>query len=277
MLGQRIITAVVLLAILVPALLITMSWPFELLMLILITAAAWEWAKLNGQPQPVALGMALVLALLGAGVSGSGWFQMPILWWAGTVLWVVGGAFALKAGPAAWPKAPALLRLLIGCAVLLLAWVALTQARKLGVNFILSLLCIVWVADICAYAAGRTFGKRKLAPSISPGKSWEGVYGGLIGVVLLAVVWCVADVRLGAEALSLFSRLQASIGWIGLIAAVVFLTAMSVVGDLFESLVKRSAGAKDSSHLLPGHGGVLDRIDAQLPVLPVAFALLSVL
>jgi phosphatidate cytidylyltransferase len=155
-----------------------------------------------------------------------------------------------------------------------LGWLALAQARVVSINFVLSVLCIVWMADIGAYAAGRAFGKHKLAPSISPGKSWEGVYGGLLGVMLLAVVWTLwIDRALAVDAPSVFTRLRSASGWIGMLAACAALAGLSVVGDLFESLVKRAAGAKDSSRLLPGHGGVLDRIDALMPVLPAAMAL----
>jgi phosphatidate cytidylyltransferase len=190
------------------------------------------------------------------------------------MLWVVGGAFALHGGPLAWPRWPALLRLLLGLLLLWAGWLALVQARALSLNFVLSTMCIVWVADIGAYFAGRRFGKRKLAPSISPGKTWEGVAGGLIGVALLGLVWTLwIDRTLPVDGPSLFSRLREHLGWLGWAVASAALAGLSVVGDLFESLVKRAAGAKDSSRLLPGHGGVLDRVDALLPVLPVAMAL----
>jgi phosphatidate cytidylyltransferase len=129
------------------------------------------------------------------------------------------------------------------------------------------------VADISAYFAGRKFGGRfskgKLAPSISPGKSWEGVWGGMTGVVLLALGWNF----LGGE--TLYSLLVQRHGLMLMVLAAIFMAAMSVVGDLVESLIKRSASAKDSSALLPGHGGVLDRIDALLPTLPLAMMLAS--
>ena len=153
-----------------------------------------------------------------------------------------------------------------------LAWLALAQARTIGINFLLSVLCVVWVADIFAYFAGRAFGRRKLAPGISPGKSWEGVWGGMAGVVVLAFAWVAADAQFQATVPSLYTRLAGAGGWLVLLAAL-FLAAMSVVGDLVESLIKRSAGAKDSSGLLPGHGGVLDRVDALLPTLPLAMML----
>ena len=149
---------------------------------------------------------------------------------------------------------------------------AVAQARTIGINFLLSVLLLVWVADIFAYFAGRAFGKRKLAPAISPGKSWEGVWGGMAGVLVLAVCWVWADASLHAGVASLYTRLLAH-GWPVLLIAALFMAAMSVVGDLVESLVKRSVGAKDSSGLLPGHGGVLDRVDALLPTLPLAMML----
>jgi phosphatidate cytidylyltransferase len=128
---------------------------------------------------------------------------------------------------------------------------------------------------VFAYFAGRRFGGRfskgKLAPSISPGKSWEGVWGGMAGVVILSIAWALTDPVGG----SFFSRVFARHGLPMLVLAAVFLSAMSVVGDLVESLIKRSAGVKDSSKLLPGHGGVLDRVDALLPALPLAMMLVS--
>ena len=156
----------------------------------------------------------------------------------------------------------------------------MAQARTIGINFLLSILTLVWAADIFAYFAGRTFGGRfsrgKLAPAISPGKSWEGVWGGMLGVLALALAWRWADAAWTAEVPSLYTRLGRAGWWLFLIA-LVFMAAMSVVGDLLESLVKRSAGVKDSSGLLPGHGGVLDRVDALLPTLPLALMLYSAL
>ncbi|RZL29264.1 MAG: phosphatidate cytidylyltransferase, partial [Rubrivivax sp.] len=166
-------------------------------------------------------------------------------------------------------------RLALGALLLWGAWLAIVQAKVHGINFILSVFCLVWMADIAAYFGGRAFGKRKLAPSISPGKSWAGVWSGQLGVILLGIVWVhVIDMRFAVDSPSLFTLLLQRHGWVSLLA-LIFLAAMSVVGDLFESLVKRAVGAKDSSNLLPGHGGVLDRIDALLPVFPLALALIS--
>ncbi|MCY7315213.1 MAG: phosphatidate cytidylyltransferase, partial [Rubrivivax sp.] len=155
------------------------------------------------------------------------------------------------------------------------AWLALAHARALGINFLLSTLCLVWMADVAAYFGGRAFGRHKLAPAISPAKSWEGVWSGMAGVLLLAVLWIAIDGHFGVDGPSVYSRLWAAYGGVGMAVALLALCGMSVLGDLIESLVKRAAGAKDSSGLLPGHGGVLDRVDALLPVLPAALALMG--
>lgn len=272
MLGQRILTAVVLLALLVPALLADSVWPFALLTLTLLAAAGWEWGRLNSAPQAVSMGLALCLLLACAGL-GPAAVQRAIpgqAWFIWGLAWILGGVWALRQGVLGWQGCNRHLRWVLGLLMLCGAWAALVSARAQGLAFVLSVLCLVWVADIAAYFGGRAFGRRKLAPSISPGKSWEGVWSGMAGVAMLAWAW----VTFGADAgPSVFSLLLAQYGWAGGGALLMLLCGMSVVGDLFESLVKRAAGMKDSSQLLPGHGGVLDRIDALLPVFPLALAL----
>jgi phosphatidate cytidylyltransferase len=278
MLKQRIITAIVLLAILLPALFWPSAVPFAVVSLVLIAAGAWEWARLNGLRQVGAIAVAIACLAACAASWYFGLLGQPllILWVLAGGLWVLGGAWLLRGGVAGWPAIPQAVRLAGGIVVLVVTWLAVAQAREIGVNFLLSILVLVWAADIFAYVAGRTLGlkftKRKLAPGISPGKSWEGVWGGMAGVIVLAVAWTIADGRYQAAIPSLYSRLAAQ-GWWLLVLAALFLAAMSVVGDLVESLVKRSAGVKDSSGLLPGHGGVLDRVDALLPTLPLAMML----
>jgi phosphatidate cytidylyltransferase len=276
MLLQRVITALVLLTVMLPTLWVASPWPFALLTLLLIAAAGWEWSRLNGVAMVAAIGPGALLALAGvwAVVTGNVARVPNGAWQGGFAAWLVLGALALRGGPAGWLRWPAVLRLALGLLALWLAWLALVGARAVGVNFLLSTLCLVWVADIGAYAAGRAFGRRKLAPNISPGKSWEGVAGGMLCVLVLAALWAaVIDVRWPSDSASLFTQLVARFGWAALVPLTVLLAGFSVVGDLFESLVKRAAGAKDSSRLLPGHGGVLDRVDALLPVLPMAMAL----
>jgi len=224
MLKQRVITALVLIAFLLPALFAPMAWPFAVLSLLLIAAAGWEWGRLNGA-STMAVPMGVLLAAACAAALWAGWGEAP--------------------------------------------------PRTVCVNFILSVFCLVWAADIAAYFGGKALGRRKLAPGISPGKSWEGVWSGMLGAVALAAFWLWLDTAFKMDSASLYTRLYGRFGAIGLVGIVVFLAAMSVVGDLFESLVKRAAGAKDSSKLLPGHGGVLDRVDALLPVFPIAMALIT--
>lgn len=275
MLAQRVLTAIVLLGLLIPALVVDLAWPFMVLTLALIGAAGWEWGRLNGCHRAGSLlaGVALLGGCVLAWWAGWAGDAPRAVWWTATALWVVGGLAALRAGPAGWPAVPRPLRLLLGLTALGAAWLALTAARALGLSFILSALCLVWAADIAAYFGGRAFGRHKLAPSISPGKSWEGVVFGLLGVLALAVAWLAWERGAPDRGPSVFSMAMTHGGWtIGALLLLV-LGGMSVVGDLVESMAKRAAGMKDSSGLLPGHGGVLDRVDALLPTLPMAMAL----
>ncbi|WP_196863855.1 MULTISPECIES: phosphatidate cytidylyltransferase [unclassified Polaromonas] len=275
MLKQRVMTAIFLLAILLPALFYKSPVPFCALALLMIAAGAWEWGRLNAFGQVGALGLA-ALCVLACGLSWYGGLlnrPLPMVWAASGAAWVLAGAWLLRTGVAGWSRIPKALRLCGGLVALWLAWLAIAQARVMGIEFLLSVLVLVWVADIFAYFAGRALGGRfsecKLAPSISPGKSWEGVWGGMAGVVALSLVWSFWGGN------SLYSQLLQRHGMALMLLAVIFLAAMSVVGDLVESLIKRSAGAKDSSGLLPGHGGVLDRVDALLPTLPLAMMLVT--
>ena len=275
MLKQRVITAIVLLAILLPALFYKTPIPFFALTLLMIAAGAWEWGRLNSLGSIGSLGLsAACVAACGVSWYG-GWLEkpLPVLWAIAGAVWVLAGGWLLRSGVAGWPRIPKGLRLAGGLVALWAAWLAISQARVMGIEFLLSVLLLVWIADIFAYFAGRTFGGRiskgKLAPSISPGKSWEGVWGGMTGVVALSLAWYFW----GGD--TLYSQLAQRHGIALMLLAVIFMTAMSVVGDLVESLIKRSAGVKDSSGLLPGHGGVLDRVDALLPTLPLAMMLVS--
>ncbi|HZF81027.1 MAG TPA: phosphatidate cytidylyltransferase [Rubrivivax sp.] len=277
MLLQRVITALVLVGLFLASLFTPNVWPFALLTLALMAAGGWEWGRLNNAGGGLALGMGALVAAGGAAALFAGWVQKapPLLWLLASGLWIVAGSVALRSGPGTWPQLPRAARWVVGLVALWAAWLALAQARVISINFMLSVLCVVWMADVAAYAGGRSFGKRKLAPSISPGKSWEGVWSGVVGVMVLAAFWIWLDSRFAVDGPSLFSRLLQVLGVPGLVLALLVLCGLSVVGDLIESLVKRAAGAKDSSRLLPGHGGVLDRVDALLPVLPAALALTS--
>lgn len=282
MLKQRVVTAVLLLAILLPALFYPSYVPFCTVTLVLITAGGWEWARLNGYGQQVAIVVGLVCLTACLLAWQAGWLlrPLPLAWAALGTLWVLGGAWLLHAGVDGWGRLAKSLRLFMGVSALVFAWLALAQARVGGINFLLSLLALVWAADIAAYFAGKAMGgrwiRRKLAVSISPGKTWEGALGGLLGVLLLALGWVWLDRQGTMDGDSFFTLLSARHGLGLMLLAAAFMAAMSVVGDLVESLVKRSAGAKDSSGLLPGHGGVLDRVDALLPTLPLALLLASI-
>jgi phosphatidate cytidylyltransferase len=273
-LKQRILTALVLLALLLPTLILKTPWPFALVTLVAMALAGWEWARLNdGGNAAVAFGIALGIAC-GAAL-WAGWSETAprLAWWLATLVWVLGGTWVLRGGVAGWTRLPRALRLALGFIALWTAWLALANAKAGGLNFILSIFCIVWAADIAAYAGGRAFGRRKLAPGISPGKSWEGVWSGMLGALVVAALWLAVDATGIVDSPSLYRIVATRFSIPGLVLVVVFLVALSVVGDLVESLVKRSAGAKDSSGLLPGHGGILDRVDALLPVFPIALAL----
>ena len=280
MLKQRVITALVLLALLLPALFASNPMPFMALTVVMIAAGTWEWGRLNQVGSLWSwVGALLTLALCGLAWR-MGWVTStpPQLWLMAGAGWVLLGAWMIHRGVAAWALWPKWLRWSIGLLLLVMAWLAMAQAHQRGVNFLLSVLVLVWAADVFAYFFGRALGGRmvrvKLAASISPGKSWEGVFGGMLGVMLVALVWAEVDKRWALSDLSFYSLLFAKGAWVAW-PALLFMCAMSVVGDLVESLVKRSAGMKDSSGLLPGHGGVLDRVDALLPTLPLAMMLMA--
>jgi phosphatidate cytidylyltransferase len=280
MLKQRVITALIMMLVLLPALFNASPLPFCGLALLMIAAGAWEWGRLVGYGGRTALAVGALCAAMCLASWYAGWLdqKMPLLWGVVGGLWVLLGAGMLRGGVAAWSALPRGLRLVGGLLALWVAWLAVAQARVIGINYLLSVMALVWAADIAAYFAGRALGGRfskvKLAPTISPGKSWEGVWGGMLGVLVLACLWRWADVANAVAVPSLYSLLYVRAWWLMLVA-VLFMAAMSVVGDLVESLIKRSAGVKDSSGLLPGHGGVLDRLDALLPTLPLAMMLHS--
>ena len=270
MLRTRILTA----AVLIPSTLMALFWlsprGWGAVTLVVIAIAAVEWANLAGCSRTgaaafvgvtFACGFALLFAP-GAFAVESGWPD--------TVLLLVCGAatlFWLLAAPA-WLAAERrpisrLALVLAGWLVLLATWIAVVQLQARSPWLLLALMAVVWIADTAAYFAGRAFGRHKLAPAISPGKTWEGVAGALVATGLYALLLFGFAPQSAAKA----SSLGAGAGWVALILS---LTALSIVGDLFESLLKRQRGVKDSGRLLPGHGGVLDRIDALLAAMPAA-------
>ncbi|MEJ5040425.1 MULTISPECIES: phosphatidate cytidylyltransferase [Pseudomonas] len=263
MLKQRIITALILLPIALCGFFLLDGANFALFIGLVVTLGAWEWARLAGL---VAQGLRVAYAVVVAGLlmllhlmpELAPWvLGVSVLWWA-LATWLV---LTYPRTSELWASVAC--RLLIGLLVLLPAWQGLVLIKHwpLGNWLIMAVMVLVWGADIGAYFSGRAFGKRKLAPQVSPGKSWEGVYGGLaLSLVITAVVGVTREWSAGELILGLFG------------AAVVVL--VSVVGDLTESMFKRRSGIKDSSNLLPGHGGVLDRIDSLTAAIPLFAVLL---
>ncbi|GAA4405618.1 phosphatidate cytidylyltransferase [Quisquiliibacterium transsilvanicum] len=278
MLGPRVITALVLLAVLLPAIFVFPPLVWGVLTLAFLAVAAWEWVRLlparAGGPAGAGAGLAAG-AVLVAGAAALAWREHapwpPMLVAVACLLllafWVFAAPTRLARHEARSGGAPLAAALLFGC------WCALYELRLLGPVPLLSSMAVIWVADIAAYFFGRALGRRKLAPSISPGKSWEGAVGGFFAVAVAGLL------AAGAPALqnSLPALLVQRTGPVLAVAALVAIAALSIVGDLHESLLKREAGVKDSGWILPGHGGMLDRIDALIPTMPAALLLYQLL
>lgn len=267
MLKTRIITALILAPIAIGGIFFLPPLGFALFTGAIIVVGAWEWANMAGITRPAGrVGYALVAAAVLYAmleVPATAVLWIALVWWLGCFLMIR----SYPDGSGAWGK-PAV-RSVMGLLVLVPAWVGLNHLRTGGFQFgdstsnlllILYVFCIVWVADIGAYFSGRAFGKAKLAPRVSPGKSWAGVWGGLLAVGMFAlVIGVLAQASSGNVALLVLASLIAG--------------GISVVGDLMESMLKRFRGIKDSSQLLPGHGGIMDRVDSLTAAIPV-FALI---
>jgi len=274
MLKQRILTALVLLGILIPALFHPNAVWIALVGMVLVSAAAWEWGRLNQLGLFASLWMAVLCSIFCSLVWQFNFIHFfdRRFWLLLGGWWVLMAGFLLAGGVQRWSRIPFVLRWGVGVLLLCCTWLALMTSKIFSIDFLMSVFLVVWMADIAAYFSGKAFGKHKLAPDISPGKTWEGVGGAVAGVFLLSYVWLKAADYFSWQSSSIFDRLYEH-GSVVLVLGLLFLVMMSVAGDLIESLVKRSAGAKDSSQLLPGHGGILDRIDALLPTLPLAVML----
>ena len=267
---QRIVTAAILVPVVLAALFALPPLGWGLVSLVIIAAAAHEWAKLVGLRSLhamlfIAAVVVIGLLLLFVPALGfdRGWPSRVVL-----VACGMAGAFWLVVAPAwlnaQWRTQRSLAMAIIGAIVLVGAWVAIVDLQAHSPWLVLASMAVVWLADTAAYFSGRRFGRRKLAPSISPNKSWEGVWGGLLAVALYAFALTALGARAGYA-----NEWKLSLA-LGFVAFVVVLAAISIVGDLYESMLKRQANVKDSGTLLPGHGGVLDRIDALLPAMPLA-------
>jgi phosphatidate cytidylyltransferase len=255
LLGTRIITAAILAAAALVTVLYFPSWAMVLVFGILWTIGAWEWALFVLAPKGLAAAYAAACALLmlatGPLFDAAGAWGVML----GALSWWVVAFVGVMAYP--WPI-PRAYVLTAGLLTLVPSWFLLSYIHNSvadGPLLVFTLLCVIWAADVGAYTCGRTAGRVKLAPRVSPGKTWEGVAGGLCGALVVALV---AALLRGEPALSWVA--------IGIAAALI-----SVVGDLNVSMFKRFAGKKDSGRLLPGHGGVLDRIDSLTAAAPVFF------
>ncbi|MEO6103658.1 MAG: phosphatidate cytidylyltransferase [Pseudoxanthomonas sp.] len=260
----RVIAAAIMAPVAIAAVLLLPTRFLAALVAALMMVGLWEWTTLAGLRERIPraaylLGNALLMVALTWG-AGRGLFTLKLVsvlgaaWWLLALVWLA--RFEFGARDTAWA---CMLKLAVGSICVIPAWAALCVTHADGPDgpiWALFALVLVWFADSGAYFTGSRFGKRKLAPRVSPGKSWEGLWGGVAASLLLAVA-AMPVLHLDWD---LLPRLLA-------LAAITILA--SVVGDLFESLMKRHAGAKDSSHLIPGHGGVLDRIDSLLAALPV--------
>ncbi|HXF15403.1 MAG TPA: phosphatidate cytidylyltransferase [Burkholderiales bacterium] len=264
MLRQRILTAIVLLVLLLGCAFMLPSLAWQLLLCVPIALAADEWALLAGYSKRlrvafivVLLGScaAIILALASEQPAGTVAAFSRLLFSVALVFWTILIPLWLHRG---WRVKCALSLGAAGWMVLIPAWLAAVFLQK-SPFLLLAVLLVVWTADTAAYFSGRRFGHRKLAPQISPGKTWEGA----IGAFAAALVYGLVASLVLQPAASGYDRTATLI-------FVASLTLLSIVGDLFESWIKRSAGAKDSGTLLPGHGGVLDRIDSLTAALPLA-------
>jgi len=274
MLKQRVLTAIVLFAVLAIVMSAQSLWPFYIFLSCACGLAGWEWTRLtlpSARIWPITIGLALFLitliqavAWLVLNVASLIWVQICVV--ISVLIWFICVSTALYRSRVHEPLAQvgwsvfAIITLFATWGVLALLY------REHGVLYVLSLLAMIWIADIVAYFVGRAIGRRKLAPAISPGKTLEGALAGVVGVMIW--VWLSAQWS-GSFGAALVSQ------WGVLVALLlaVLLAVFSIAGDLFESLLKRRAGVKDSSHLLPGHGGVYDRIDAVVSVVPLAYLL----
>ena len=273
MLKTRIITAIAIFAVVLLTLLVFPPWAWAVLTMAIGLVGCWEWSMLCQMPPRVKLvflALSGVIAVLVFGVYV--YAAMSVFTKLASAAFVVASALWLVAIPfwlaKNWRPHSPLLLVLVGWIVLFPTWFALVLLREPTAWLLLTFAAIVWIADIAAYFAGKALGRHKLAPSISPGKTIEGALGGVVGVAVYFFIWQALTGPTTVASTSWAAPLHAQ--GFSLLGVFVLLACISVLGDLFESWMKRGAGMKDSSALLPGHGGILDRIDALTATLPLA-------
>ena len=260
MLLKRIFTAGLLIVSLFACLFWLSDTLWALVMLLPLAIGAQEWGKLAGIPLWARIGYAMLMVIL-AGImyflDQAAWLYVVAL-----IFWLIIVPMWLATG---WQLKSAWLRVPLGVLVLLPVWMALVELREQGPWWVLLLMGVVWIADTAAYFTGRQFGKHKMAPVISPGKTWEGVVGAVIAVIIYGfiVLMALRGPRFDPHEWAMPALM------LGML-----MLYLSILGDLFESWVKRVANVKDSGDILPGHGGVLDRIDALTSTLPIAALIL---
>lgn len=252
MLRERVITALVLAALVLAVIFWLPHAATMAALALLVIGAAWEWSAFPRFTQHSA--RAVYVAVVAACVAAAWWFGVEreemdrlihaaLLWWVFALIWVAIAPARVNRTTAAGA----------GLLVLVPAWLAMSRLHALGPEFLLFLILLVVAADVGAYFAGRAFGRNKLAPRVSPGKTWEGVLGGFAAAAVMAVIgvyWFHVDAQ-------------------RFVALCLVVVVASIIGDLTESLFKRHAGLKDSGTLLPGHGGLLDRVDSVTAAAPV--------
>jgi phosphatidate cytidylyltransferase len=276
MLKTRIITALVILPIVFIALFQFPNWAWDLFTLAIALVACWEWSRFcqfpaGGKRAYLVLSLLVSVVifvayldreLINFDLLAKAGFVISVVFWLFVAPFWLANTWRPNGDKGFWIAAIA------GWVVIFPTWLAFLALHDISPWMLLTFALIVWVADIAAYCVGKTMGKHKLAPSISPGKTIEGATGAIVGVALYFFLWqyLSADAALRGES---WARELHAHGWI-LFGVFIALGVMSVMGDLFESWMKRGVGLKDSSNLLPGHGGMLDRIDALTSTLPAA-------
>jgi len=252
MLRQRVITALILAALVIGAIFWLPQRITAAVITLLMLAAAWEWAAFTGLKHALPrLGYVAFIAAVMAFVWSQGvdspradqLLPAALIWWSVALIWVISLPTHVNRASAA----------LAGVLVLVPAWLALMRLHQEAPHWLFFLLLLVVAADVGAYFAGRAFGRHKLAPKVSPGKTWEGVGGGVAATALLAVI----------------GTMFFEVSMAAFIAVCAMVVVASIIGDLTESMFKRHAGLKDSGTLLPGHGGLMDRIDSVTAAAPV--------